>query len=188
MSDDVKPAELRFLYRNWQGQISWRWVAPRLIRWGATEFHPELQWLMEGVDLDKAACRTFALRDILQWSHQDDWKSLLELPWDCTDETARLRAAVGQLKAIVDQIAVLATRLADVAKKGIADRDGEIGRLRGIIDEATTAGIEIADVAEKEILRLRGILEQIACRDQGEVGPHMDEPRAAAIAREALGQ
>lgn len=104
------------------------------------------------------------------------------------DEVIRLRATVGHLKAIVDQIAVLATRMADVAKKGIDDRDGEIGRLQGVANEATTTGIEIAEVAEKEILRLRAALERIACRDQGEIGPHMEEPRAAAIAREVMEQ
>jgi hypothetical protein len=40
---------------------------------------------------------------------------------------------------------------------------------------------------QREIDRLRAALERIACRDQGEVGPHMEEPRAAAIAREVLG-
>lgn len=37
------------------------------------------------------------------------------------------------------------------------------------------------------VARLRAALERIACRDQGEVGPHMEEPRSAAIAREVLG-
>lgn len=39
-----------------------------------------------------------------------------------------------------------------------------------------------------EVIRLRAALERIACRDQGEVGPHMEEPRSAVIAREVLGQ
>lgn len=83
MSDDIKPTtpELRFRYRNWKGEIAWRWVAPRLVRWGATEFHPEPQWLLEAYDLDKGADRTFALKDVRQWHHNCDWKALLELPW-----------------------------------------------------------------------------------------------------------
>ena len=103
------------------------------------------------------------------------------------DRTLAAEAEAARLRGVAGKAVAVATRMADLAERGIADRDGEIGRLQGITNEATTTGIEIADIAEKEIDRLRAALERIACRYQGEVGPHMEEPRAAAIAREVLG-
>lgn len=51
---------------------------------------------------------------------------------------------------------------------------------------AGIAGARRTLAAETEVARLRAALERIACFAEGEVGPHMKEPRAAAIAREVL--
>ena len=152
--DDIKPTELRFLYRNHRGETAWRWVAPRLVRWGTAEHHPETQWLLEGIDLDKRADRTFALKDVRQWGRDTDWKALLDLTW-----------AMG----VVDDVEWL---------QGYSQRNEQ----RYLVEH------EKRKLAESEVARLRDALERIAARDQGEIGPHMEEPRAAAIAREVLGQ
>lgn len=132
------------------------------------------------------------------------------------NEVDRLRAALAKINDIRNSIVGLQTVnwsehvyplvkvLDEVGLKGMPYPDAkeqygtmldrtvaaetEIDRLRGVVNKATTTGIEIAEIAEKEILRLRAALERIACRDQGEVGPHMEEPRSAAIAREVLGR
>ena len=56
---------LHFRYRNWQGSVDVRNVIPLRIYWGATEHHPEPQWLMEAYDLDKQDARCFAMSGIL---------------------------------------------------------------------------------------------------------------------------
>jgi predicted DNA-binding transcriptional regulator YafY len=52
-----------FWYRNHRGEERYRNVRPISLRFGATEWHPEEQWLMLGFDLEKNVEREFALRD-----------------------------------------------------------------------------------------------------------------------------
>lgn len=56
---------LVFGYTNWRGEFSSRRAVPIRIFFGATEHHPEPQWLMEAQDLDKGAVRIFAVREML---------------------------------------------------------------------------------------------------------------------------
>jgi len=59
--------EVTFTYKNHRGETSVRLVRPIMIAFGATEFHPEPQWLLHGWDLNKEAERTFAMNDIFGW-------------------------------------------------------------------------------------------------------------------------
>jgi predicted DNA-binding transcriptional regulator YafY len=52
------------LYRNYRGETAERKIVPQRLWFGATEWHPEEQWLLDAIDLDKQAPRSFALRDI----------------------------------------------------------------------------------------------------------------------------
>ncbi len=61
-SDAAK--EIIFEYRNWRGDVSIRRVLPQRIWFGATEWHPGAQWLLEAFDLEKNEVRDFALCDI----------------------------------------------------------------------------------------------------------------------------
>jgi hypothetical protein len=54
---------IRVNYRNYKGEVAIREITPRSIRFGATEHHPEPQWLMEVWDHDKDAERTYAMKD-----------------------------------------------------------------------------------------------------------------------------
>ena len=55
---------ITFTYRNWRGETSRR-IAERLgVRFGSTEWHPEPQWLMGAVDVEKGESREFAMRDM----------------------------------------------------------------------------------------------------------------------------
>ncbi|OCC05084.1 hypothetical protein BA190_09215 [Labrys sp. WJW] len=54
---------ITFTYMNWRGEVGERNAVPISIHYGATEWHPEPQWLMRAFDLDKQAERDFALKD-----------------------------------------------------------------------------------------------------------------------------
>jgi predicted DNA-binding transcriptional regulator YafY len=62
------PAEvmnaINLVYTNYRGETSVRRVIPQRIWFGATDWHPEEQWMLEAMDLDKQAERSFALKDI----------------------------------------------------------------------------------------------------------------------------
>ena len=66
-TDDAEVVQI--LYRNYRGETAMRTVRPSRIWFGTTDWHPEPQWLMEAVDLDKGAERSFALRDILRFDN-----------------------------------------------------------------------------------------------------------------------
>lgn len=56
-----EPLELP--YKNWRGEISTRKIQPIRLEFGATEWHPEPQWLLVATDIEKNAERSFALKD-----------------------------------------------------------------------------------------------------------------------------
>jgi predicted DNA-binding transcriptional regulator YafY len=55
-------------YCNYRGERSVRLIEPRAIRFGSNEWHPEPQWLLEALDVEKVAERTFAMKDIAAWT------------------------------------------------------------------------------------------------------------------------
>ncbi len=61
---DASAKPLAFTYRNWRGEIGQRLVRPISMLYGATEWHPEPQWLLYAYDLDKCETRSFAVKDI----------------------------------------------------------------------------------------------------------------------------
>ena len=63
--------QTQFEYIKYKGIKSTLNVIPMSLYFGATEFHPENQWLMVAYDLDKQCERTFALNDIIVGSFAD---------------------------------------------------------------------------------------------------------------------
>jgi predicted DNA-binding transcriptional regulator YafY len=55
---------IRISYTNYRGETARREIVPQRVWFGATEWHPEEQWLLDAIDLEKGAQRSFALRDI----------------------------------------------------------------------------------------------------------------------------
>jgi predicted DNA-binding transcriptional regulator YafY len=55
---------IEFDYVNYRGEFAKRKVMVQRFFYGQTEYHPKLQWLLEGFDLDKSSTRTFAMCDI----------------------------------------------------------------------------------------------------------------------------
>lgn len=60
-------SDLRFTYRNWRGEIRERHALPLTVWFGSTDYHPDPQWLMAAVDLERpdGQTRDFAMRDMV---------------------------------------------------------------------------------------------------------------------------
>ncbi len=63
MNDSVK-----IIYTNWKGETAERTIRPIELWFGETEYHPEAQWLLRALDLDKNEERNFAMKDIKDWT------------------------------------------------------------------------------------------------------------------------
>ena len=59
---------VKILYTNYRGETAVRLILPDKIWFGKTEWHPDEQWLLDAYDIHKQAKRSFALREIQQWS------------------------------------------------------------------------------------------------------------------------
>lgn len=55
---------IEFDYVNWKGVNGHRKVMACKVYYGSTEYHPEEQWLLDGLDLDKMQSRIFAMKDM----------------------------------------------------------------------------------------------------------------------------
>jgi predicted DNA-binding transcriptional regulator YafY len=54
-------------YTNHRGQHAERNILPVSIEFGSTQWHPEPQWILVALDMDKRADRHFAMKDITSW-------------------------------------------------------------------------------------------------------------------------
>ena len=66
MSDPRQDVQID--YTNWRGERSVRKIHPLRLTFENNEWHPESQWLLEAVDLEKGEVRTFALSKIHSWN------------------------------------------------------------------------------------------------------------------------
>jgi predicted DNA-binding transcriptional regulator YafY len=65
---EIDAAEVvEILYTNYRGEKGWRRIRPLRMRFGQTSWHPDSHWLLDALDLDKKAERSFAMRDIGEW-------------------------------------------------------------------------------------------------------------------------
>ena len=68
MQNETLPKDaVNIVYTNYRGETSIRKIIPKKIWFGKTDWHPEDQWLMDAIDLEKNAERSFALKDIKSW-------------------------------------------------------------------------------------------------------------------------
>lgn len=60
-------------YTNHKGTRRTRLVHLYRVWLGATEWHPEVQWLADGMDLEREGCprRTFALAEVHGWHYPE---------------------------------------------------------------------------------------------------------------------
>jgi len=54
-------------YTNYRGERAWRHIDPIRVALENSEFHPETQWVLYAIDVEKHAERTFAMKDIHEW-------------------------------------------------------------------------------------------------------------------------
>lgn len=55
-------------YTNWKGETGVRRIVPQRVYFSSSEWHPEPQWIMDALDLEKGAERSFAIKDIHEWT------------------------------------------------------------------------------------------------------------------------
>lgn len=55
------PRQVELIYTNWRGETRVRRIVPMTLWWGSTEWHPEPQWLITGLDADTNELRDFSL-------------------------------------------------------------------------------------------------------------------------------
>jgi len=61
---------VRITYTNYRGETGERTIIPLELIFSKNEWHPQEQWMIRAIDVDKGAERTFTLKDI------DGWKQL----------------------------------------------------------------------------------------------------------------
>lgn len=61
---------VRVVYTNYRRETSERTILPERLWFGSTPWHPEPQWLLDAVDLEKGERRSFAVADIHSWSKE----------------------------------------------------------------------------------------------------------------------
>ena len=54
-------------YTDWKGDRQKIIVVPKILFFGSTSEHPELQWMMTGYDEQLQADRTYAMKGIHNW-------------------------------------------------------------------------------------------------------------------------
>ena len=59
--------QVKILYTNWKNETKYRNIIPINIEFKHTEWHKEEQWILNAIDLDKSASRSFAIKDIKEW-------------------------------------------------------------------------------------------------------------------------
>jgi len=56
--------QIKFAYKNWRGETSTRIAIPTGLWFGSTEWHPDEQWFIKAIDVEKGEIRDFALIDM----------------------------------------------------------------------------------------------------------------------------
>ncbi len=56
-----------FIYKLERRNKKYRNIIPMSVEFKATQWHPEEQWILNAMDVDKNAQRAFAIKDIKEW-------------------------------------------------------------------------------------------------------------------------
>lgn len=63
----MDPEEVIIDYTNWRGEREFRRIRPLCIVFENNEWHPDTQWLLKAIDVERDVERTFALANIHSW-------------------------------------------------------------------------------------------------------------------------
>lgn len=69
MSDPRKDVVID--YTNWRGERALRRITPMRVSFENNEWHPDTQWMLYAVDVDKGEERAFAVVNIHSWFAHD---------------------------------------------------------------------------------------------------------------------
>ena len=59
---------LKFVYKNWKGEVSEREVMDAEIVWDQSDWHGEdFQWFLWAIDVEKDEARMFLMKDIIKF-------------------------------------------------------------------------------------------------------------------------
>lgn len=61
---------VKIVYTNYRHETTVRTIIPERVWFGSTEWHPEPQWLLNAIDVEKGEQRSFAMSDIRCWFHE----------------------------------------------------------------------------------------------------------------------
>lgn len=68
---------LKFLYKNYKGEILWREVKDPKIVYRYDRYHSknknEQVWIMEAFDIEKDDFRSFYLQDVIQFMNKEEY-------------------------------------------------------------------------------------------------------------------
>ena len=56
---------IKAIYTNYRGETALRNIYPKAVSYGQTSYHPGLQWLLYGYDMDRKENRNYALKDFV---------------------------------------------------------------------------------------------------------------------------
>ena len=62
------PSKLVWIdYTNYRGERRWRSIMPLGVHFQNSEYHPDTQWVIEAIDMERNQLREFAMKDIHEW-------------------------------------------------------------------------------------------------------------------------
>lgn len=67
MKKETKKKVVKILYKNRRGETSIRTILPGNMVFGSNEWHPEEQWFLKALDIERGQERSFAMKDISAW-------------------------------------------------------------------------------------------------------------------------
>lgn len=62
-------------YTNWRGERAVRVIKPLTMMFTSNEWHPEPQWMVYALDIEKDAARWFPMQNIHSWKEFKDVKT-----------------------------------------------------------------------------------------------------------------
>lgn len=159
---------VKVTYTNWRGETSEREIRPLHMWFGATEWHPEPQWLITAKDIGKGVERDFALAGFGHPAPSPVVPSGLEALVERLRE--RWEATDAPVSKKINRLIKLCREAADAIAALIAERDEALAEIERMTPNfvayeylESPAGREVAEaklaVAEARIIELEAALD-----------------------------
>lgn len=70
--DNSRSCAVHIVYTNYRNETTRRTIVPERIWFGTTAWHPEAQWLLDALDVEKGERRSFALAAVRSWEQIEE--------------------------------------------------------------------------------------------------------------------